>query len=222
MPLPDSKIGCMYSVLRFDLLILPPTWRTSFSSINGSRLLILLELCRLTFSPCLILKRLLISSLKYLLWCNLIMVVASSVSLQHSRKMGILDQRYLKNFFPLILSLSLQMYFFTYASVLLILIQQDILSSSVSNILCFSMPIAFTVTFLLTSRSSSFGGWSSALIVHSDSGFQKKAGPLKQRVNLLTFVACKSLEPSSARLFFHEMYFHCFIFEFSPLLSGSC
>ena len=148
------------------------------------------------------------------------MVVASSVSLQHLRKMGILDQRYLKNFFPLILSLSLQMYFFTYASVLLILIQQDILSSSVSNILCFSMPIAFTVTFFLTSRSSSFGGWSSALIVHSD--FQKKAGPLKQRVNLLTFVACKSLEPSSARLFFHEMYFHCFIFEFSPLLSGSC
>ena len=150
------------------------------------------------------------------------MVVASSVSLQHLRKMGILDQRYLKNFFPLILSLSLQMYFFTYASVLLILIQQDILSSSVSNILCFSRPIAFTVTFFLTSRSSSFGGWSSALIVHSDSGFQKKAGPLKQRVNLLTFVACKSLEPSSARLFFHEMYFHCFIFEFSPLLSGSC
>ena len=150
------------------------------------------------------------------------MVVASSVSLQHLRKMGILDQRYLKYFFPLILSLSLQIYFFTYASVLLILIQQDILSSSVSNILCFSMPIAFTVTFFLTSRSSSFGGWSSALIVHSDSGFQKKAGPLKQRVNLLTFVACKSLEPSSARLFFHEMYFHCFIFEFSPLLSGSC
>ena len=50
------------------------------------------------------------------------------------------------------------------------------------------MPIASTVTSFLTSGSSSFGGWNSALIVHSDSGFQRKAGPLNQRVTLLTFV----------------------------------
>ena len=98
------------------------------------------------------------------------------------------------------------MYFFTYASVL-ILTQQDILSSSVSNILCFLKPIAFTLTSFLTSVSSSFGGWNSALIVHSDPGFQRKAGPLNQRVTLLTFVASKLLEPASAGLSFDEIYF---------------
>ena len=74
------------------------------------------------------------------------------------------------------------------------------------------MPIAFTATSFLTSGSSSFGGWSSALIVHSDSGFHRKAGPLNERVTLLTFVASKPLEPSSAGLSFDEIYFHCFIF----------
>ena len=66
----------------------------------------------------------------------------------------------------------------------------------------------------LTSGSSSFGGWNSTLIVHSDSGFQKKAGPLNQRVTLLNFAASKPLEPSSAELSFDKMYFHCSIFEF--------
>ena len=117
-----------------------------------------------------------------------------------------------EEFFPLILALNLQMHFFIYASVLFILTQQDILSSSVSNIFCFLMPIAFTVISFLTSGSSSFGGWSSTLIIHSDSGFQRKAGPLNQRVTLLTFVTSKPLEPSSAGLSFDEMYFHCFIF----------
>ena len=75
------------------------------------------------------------------------------------------------------------------------------------------MPVAFTVTFL-TSGSSSFGDWNSALIVHSYSGFQRKPGPLNQRVTLFTFVASKPLEPS-AGLSFDEMYFHCSTFEFS-------
>ena len=117
-------------------------------------------------------------------------------------------------FLPSIFSLNLQMNFFTYASVLLILTQKDILSSSVSKILCFLMPIAFTVTSFLNSRSFSFG-LNSALIVHSDSGFSRKENSLNQRVNLLTFVASKSLEPSSAGLSFDEMYLHCSIFYFS-------
>ena len=99
MPLPDSKIEWMFSVLRFDCLILPPTRRTSFSSSNGSRLLILLELRRLTSSPCLILITMLISSVKYLLWCNLMMIILHPVCLQRLGHMGILDQRYLKSFF---------------------------------------------------------------------------------------------------------------------------
>ena len=77
------------------------------------------------------------------------------------------------------------------------------------------MPIALKVISFLTLESSSFGGWNAALIVHSDSGFRGKAGPLNQRVILLTFVASKPLEPSSAGLSFYEMYFHCFTFEFS-------
>ena len=106
------------------------------------------------------------------------------------------------------------MYFFTFASVLLILTQQDILSSRVSNVLCFSMPITFTVTSFLTPGSPSFGDWNSALVVHFDSGFQRKAGPLNQRVTLLTIVTSKPLDPSWSGLSFDEMYFHCFIFEF--------
>ena len=64
------------------------------------------------------------------------------------------------------------------------------------------MPIAFKATSFLTSGSSSFGGLNSALIVHPDSGFQRKAGPLNQRVTLLTFVASKPPQPSSAELSF--------------------
>ena len=76
------------------------------------------------------------------------------------------------------------------------------------------MPKTFTVTSSLTSGSSSFGGWNSALIVHSDSGFQRKAGP-SYFVDLcrITFV-----EPSSAGLSFDEMHFDCFIFEFSFII----
>ena len=77
------------------------------------------------------------------------------------------------------------------------------------------MPTALKVTSFLTSESSSFRGWNAALIVHSDSGFRRKADPLNQQVILLTFVASKPLEPSSAGLSFCEMYLHYFIFEFS-------
>ena len=65
----------------------------------------------------------------------------------------------------------------------------------------------------LTSGSSSFGGCNLELIVHSDSGFQRKAAPLNQRVPLLSFAPSKPLEPSSAGLSFDKMYFHYSIFE---------
>ena len=151
----------------------------------------------------------------YLLWCNLRKLFSASCMSATFNTHGYSWSALFEDFLLLIFSLNLQMNFFTYVIVILILTQQDILSSSVSNILQFSMPIAFADTSFLTSGSSSFRGWNSSLIVHSDSGFQWKAGPLNQRVTLLTFVASKPLEPSSARLSFAEMCFHCSIFEFS-------
>ena len=76
-----------------------------------------------------------------------------------------------EEFILLIICLNLQMNFFTYASVLLILVQQDIFSSTVCNILQFLVPIAFTVTSFLTSGHSSFSGYKSALIIYYDSCF---------------------------------------------------
>ena len=78
------------------------------------------------------------------------------------------------------------------------------------------MPVAFlTVTAFLTLGFFLFGGWNSALIVHSHSGFQRKADPLNQLATLLTFVASKPLEPSPAGLSFDGMYLHCPIFACS-------
>ena len=120
----------------------------------------------------------LISFLKYVLWWNLIMILSafymSATFNTHAH--GYSWSPLFEAFLLLIFSLNLRMNFFTCASVLLILTRENILSSSVSHILQFLMPIVFTVTSFLTSGSSSFGGWNSALIVHSDSGFQRKAG----------------------------------------------
>ena len=78
------------------------------------------------------------------------------------------------------------------------------------------MPVAFlTVTAFLALGSFLSGGWNSVLIVHSDSGFQRKAGPLNQLVTLLTFVASILLGPTSAGLPFDGMYLHCPLFVFS-------
>ena len=83
------------------------------------------------------------------------------------------------------------------------------------------MPVAFTVTSFLNSGSSSFGGWNAVLIVHSDSGFLRKAGPLNQRVTLFTFVASKPLEPSSVGYLLMRCISIVLHLSF-PLLSGPC
>ena len=154
--------------------------------MNRSTLLILLEFCRLTSSPFLVLIKLLTSSLKYPLWCNLIMILSVSFIVATFITHGYSWSALVEEFFL-----------------------------SMSNILQFSMAIAFTFTSLLTSGSSSFVSCNSALIFTSDSGFQGKAESWNQRVTLLTFVPSKPLEPISAGLSCDKMYFHCSVFEFS-------
>ena len=76
----------------------------------------------------------LILPLKYLLLYNLIRVIsASCLSATFKTDRYSLSVLF-EEFLPLNFSLNLQMNFFTYAGFLLILTQQDILSSSVSNI----------------------------------------------------------------------------------------
>ena len=77
----------------------------------------------------------LILPLKYLLLCNLIRVIsASCLSATYKTDRYTLSVLF-EEFLPLNFPLNLQMNFFKYAGFLLILTQQDILSSSMSDIL---------------------------------------------------------------------------------------